>query len=162
MFAGRLDLRVLTITAILVTANLAVCIHRSSRVYLFQQSLCLQYYLATDVEKVSSQWSVAEDLCRIKEVQSTLSMIEGADAFLQLLPGQYPHCFQRISLAEGSLIVVRFPALLMLATFQKLLPIVGLRRCLLVNVAFSGAGIVLSIFFCKLPCLRLEFPLIEV
>lgn len=84
----RLDPRVTMITAVLVLANLAICIHRSSRVYLFQQSLCLQHYLGTDAEKIGPHWRVEESLCKVKPVQSALSIIEGVDAFLQLLPGQ--------------------------------------------------------------------------
>lgn len=85
-FRGQ-DLRVSIITAVLVLANLAVCIHRSSRVYLFQQSLCLQHCLATDPRQVGPHRLVEKSLCKVKQVQSTLSIIEGVDAFLQLLPG---------------------------------------------------------------------------
>ncbi|CAO1603767.1 hypothetical protein XANCAGTX0491_007345 [Xanthoria calcicola] len=118
---------VATIAAVLVLANLAVCIHRSSRLYLFQQSLCLQHYLSTDVNKIGPLWHVDEALCKVQQVQSPLSIIEGLDAFLQLLP-----------------------ALLMLATYQKLLPVLGLRRCLLINVALSACGILSSAFFYSL------------
>lgn len=81
---------VATIAAVLVLANLAVCIHRSSRLYLFQQSLCLQHYLSTDVNKIGPFWHVDEALCKVQQVQSPLSIIEGLDAFLQLLPGSLP------------------------------------------------------------------------
>lgn len=50
----------------------------------------------------------------------------------------------------SSLTVMRISALLMLATFQKLPPILGLRRCLLINVTLSGCGVLLSAFFCEL------------
>lgn len=81
--------QVVLIAAVVVLANLAICIHRSSRVYLFQQSLCLQHFMATDPQKIGPQWRIEEKLCRIDEVQSPLSLIEGVDAFLQLLPGKY-------------------------------------------------------------------------
>ena len=84
---GGQGARVLIITAVLVISNLAISIHRSSRVYLFQQSLCLQHYIATDPQKVGLDWLVEESLCKVKQVQSSLSIIEGVDAFLQLLPG---------------------------------------------------------------------------
>ncbi|KAL8649435.1 MAG: hypothetical protein Q9226_005580 [Calogaya cf. arnoldii] len=125
---GGQDPRVLIITAVLVISNLAVSIHRSSRVYLFQQSLCLQHYLATDPQKVGLDWLVEESLCKVKQVQSSLSIIEGVDAFLQLLPG-------------------RSSSSLFLKTDQGLLPLLGLRRCLLINVALSGCGILLSALF---------------
>ena len=82
------DLRVVLIGAILTLGNLAICLHRSSRVYLFQQSLCLQYYLVAQPNHVSADWEVEESLCKIREIQSSLSMIEGLDTFLQLLPGK--------------------------------------------------------------------------
>ena len=76
------------IVAIIITlGNLALCIHRSSRVYMYQQSQCLQYYLVNDPTKINDAWEIEESLCKISEVQSPLSMIEGLDTFLQLLPG---------------------------------------------------------------------------
>ena len=50
----------------------------------------------------------------------------------------------------------------MLATYQKLLPFLGLRRCLLMNVALSGFGILLSAFFCELFSHVVEAPLMNV
>ena len=85
-FGGQ-DPRVLLVTAVLVLANLAICIHRSSRLYLFQQSLCLQHYRTVDSNTAGLHWPLDESRCKIKQVQSTLSIIEGVDAFLQLLPG---------------------------------------------------------------------------
>lgn len=120
------DPRVVLITIVLSLGNLAICIHRSSRVYLFQQSRCLQHYLTFDPTVISPQWEVEESLCKIQEVQSSLSTTEGIDSVLQLLP-----------------------ALVALPTFQKLLPITGLRRLLLINLACVACGISLSIFFCK-------------
>lgn len=120
------DSRVLLITTVLALGNLAVCIHRSSRPYLFQQSRCLQYYLIFDSKVINPQWEVEESLCKIKEVQSSLSTIEGIDTVLQLLP-----------------------ALLVLPTFQKLLPITGLRRLLIINLTGVACGVFLSNFFCK-------------
>ena len=81
------DPRVLLITGVLVLANLAICIHRSSRLYMYQQSLCLQHYRTIDSSNVRLDWPTDESRCKIKQVQSTLSIIEGVDAFLQLLPG---------------------------------------------------------------------------
>ncbi|KAG8533049.1 uncharacterized protein KY384_001832 [Bacidia gigantensis] len=80
------DKRILLITIVLTLGNLAICIHRSSRIYLYQQSQCLQHYLAADPQKVSAEAEVEEEACKIKEVQSPLSIIEGVDAFLSLLP----------------------------------------------------------------------------
>ena len=86
---GRsVDSRIVTVAIVLTLGNLAICIHRSSRVYLFQQSQCLQHFLVVDKQRIDDQWQVDEAQCKIKEVQSPLSMIEGVDAFLQLLPGK--------------------------------------------------------------------------
>ena len=86
------NLRVATIAITLTLGNLAICIHRSSRVYMYQQSQCLLYYLGHDPSKVNEAWEVEESMCKIKEVQSPLSMIEGLDTFLQLLPGEAHLC----------------------------------------------------------------------
>lgn len=45
----------------------------------------------------------------------------------------------------------------MLATYQKLLPVLGLRRCLLINVALSACGILSSAFFCLLLIQPLQY-----
>ena len=62
------DLRVVLIGVILTLGNLAICIHRSSRVYLFQQSQCLQYYLVAEPNHVNADWEVEESLCKIREI----------------------------------------------------------------------------------------------
>lgn len=81
------NIRVATIATALTLGNLAICIHRSSRVYMYQQSQCLRWYLVNDPSKVNEAWEVDESLCKRPEVQSPLSVIEGADTFVQLLPG---------------------------------------------------------------------------
>ena len=83
----KIDLRVVLVAITLTLGNLAICIHRSSRVWLFQQSQCLQHFLAVDPSRIADS-QVPEAECKIKEVQSPLSMIEGADMFLQMLPGK--------------------------------------------------------------------------
>ena len=85
--APSTDLRVVAIAITLTLGNLAICTHRSSRVYMYQQSQCLQHYLAADPSRVNADWEVEESLCKINEVQSPLAIIEGLDTFLQLLPG---------------------------------------------------------------------------
>ena len=73
--------------AVLTLANLAAIIHKSSRVFLFQQSRCLTYYLIHDPTKVDSRYRVEEELCKTDEIQSWLSMTDGIDSFLTCLPG---------------------------------------------------------------------------
>jgi len=73
---------------VLTLANLAAIIHKSSRVFLFQQSQCLAYYMATDRSKIDSQYRVEEALCKIGDIQSRLSITDGIDSFLSYLPGK--------------------------------------------------------------------------
>ena len=79
------------ITIILTLGNLAISLHRSSRVYMLQQSLCLQHFLIVDPQKVNEYKEVDEKYCKVAEVQSPLSFLEGLDYFLHLLPGKSIH-----------------------------------------------------------------------
>ena len=87
-----IDRRIVQIIAVLTIGNLAICLHRSSRVYLFQQSQCLTYYMKTDPSKIAPDFTIDEALCKSKEVQSPLSIIDGVDAFLMMLPGKLSLC----------------------------------------------------------------------
>lgn len=80
--------QIVLLGAVLNVSYLATCIHKSSRVYLFQQAQCLNYYQANDPTKVDSHYHVEEALCKIHEVQSPLSILDGIDSFLQNLPGK--------------------------------------------------------------------------
>ena len=86
----HVDRRIHLITAVLTLANFSICLHRSSRVYLFQQTQCLSYYLLTDPTKIGPNYFIDEMLCKNKDVQSPLSIIEGLDGFLGILPGRTP------------------------------------------------------------------------
>ena len=83
--------QIVLLGAVLNVSYLATCIHKSSRVYLFQQAQCLNYYQATDPTKIDSHYHVEEALCKIQEVQSPLSILDGVDSFLQNLPGKATH-----------------------------------------------------------------------
>ena len=80
--------QIVLLGAVLNVSYLATCIHKSSRVYLFQQAQCLNYYRANDPTKIDSHYHVEEALCKIHEVQSSLSILDGIDSFLQNLPGK--------------------------------------------------------------------------
>lgn len=80
--------QIILLGAVLNVSYLATCIHKSSRVYLFQQAQCLNYYQANDPTKINSHYQVDEALCKIHEVQSPLSILDGVDSFLQNLPGK--------------------------------------------------------------------------
>ena len=80
--------QIILLGAVLNVSYLATCIHKSSRVYLFQQAQCLNYYQANDPTKIDSHYHVEEALCKIHEVQSPLSILDGIDSFLQNLPGR--------------------------------------------------------------------------
>ena len=89
--------QIVLLGAVLNISYLATCIHKSSRVYLFQQAQCLNYYQANDPTKVDSHYYVEEALCKIHEVQSPLSILDGIDSFLQNLPGKGTHSSLRYS-----------------------------------------------------------------
>ena len=94
--------QIVLLGAVLNVSYLATCIHKSSRVYLFQQAQCLNYYQANDPTKINSHYQVDEALCKISEVQSPLSILDGIDSFLQNLPGKATPFFLRYSTATCS------------------------------------------------------------
>lgn len=71
---------------ILTLGNLADIIHKSSRVYLFQQAQCLLYYQNVDPTKIQHDFRIEEALCKVSPVQSRLATIDGIDSFLNFLP----------------------------------------------------------------------------
>ena len=71
---------------ILVLGSLGGALHKSSRVYLFQQAQCFNYYQIHDPTKIDVNYQIEEALCKLPFVQSRLSMVDGADSFLQYLP----------------------------------------------------------------------------
>ncbi|KAL8764437.1 MAG: hypothetical protein Q9194_007091, partial [Teloschistes cf. exilis] len=112
---GTVTSQIVLLGAILTLGNLAQIIHRSSRVFLFQQAQCLIYYKFADPSKIDAQFQVDEALCKLGPIQSRLSMIDGVDAFLTCLP-----------------------PLLVLATYKELLARVGLRRLVILGLCFSA------------------------
>lgn len=77
--------------SIITLGNLGTILHRSSRVYLFQQAQCLDYYQIHDATEVGSNNHIEEFLCKLPVIQSRLSMVIGADSFLQCLPREPFH-----------------------------------------------------------------------
>ena len=86
--ASKIDSRIILITFSLCLSNLGICIHKSSRIYLLQQTLCLNYYKTNDPSKINPDFTVEESICKIKDVQSALSVTEGVDSLLMALPGK--------------------------------------------------------------------------
>ena len=80
--------QILLLGVILTLANLAAIIHKSSRVFLFQQSQCLTYYMTNDPTKIESRDRVEEKFCKVYDIQSWLSITDGMDNFLSQLPGK--------------------------------------------------------------------------
>ena len=72
--------------SVLFLGNLGGVLHKSSRVYLFQQALCLDYYRLNDISTLGSAFSINEVQCKDPAVQSRLSIYDGLDAFLLSLP----------------------------------------------------------------------------
>lgn len=149
----RTDYRIILITLVITLSNIAICTHRSSRVWLYQQSLCFEYYHAREPAAAETSASIDEDRCKLKEIQSSLSTIESLDAVFMLLPGRTNH---PVPFDEtGCMAIKKLPhtdqliALVVLAPYQQLLPVVGLRPLLLVNVMFAALGVLSSAVFCK-------------
>ena len=71
---------------LLMLGNLGGILHKSSRVYLFQQAQCFNYYQIHDATKIDAHYRIEEALCKLPFVQSRLSLVDGADSFLQFLP----------------------------------------------------------------------------
>ena len=80
--------RIILMSVVLTSANLALTLHKSSRVYLFEQARCLLYYQAHDITKIDPDHGVREDLCKLEGVQYPLSITVGIDHVLLMLPGK--------------------------------------------------------------------------
>lgn len=80
--------QILLLGLLLTLSNLAAVIHKSSRVYLFQQAQCLTYYKIHDPTQIDSHSRIQEALCKLDKVQSRLSITDGIDSFLSYLPGK--------------------------------------------------------------------------
>ena len=78
--------RIILLGAILTIGNLAEHLHKSSRIYLFQQAQCLLHYQNVDPSKIDSDFRIDEALCKVKPIQSRLAAIDGVDSFLYFLP----------------------------------------------------------------------------
>lgn len=92
MTALKLSLKrqVLLLGTILTLANLGMVLHRSSRVYLFQQTQCFNYYTVSDPSQIEPNSRIQESLCKLREIQAPLSVTDGIDSFLARLPGRRP------------------------------------------------------------------------
>ena len=157
--------RIILFGAILILGNLADIIHKSSRVFLFQQAQCLLYYKNVDPTKIQLDFSIDETLCKVSAIQSRLATIDGIDSFLSSLPREllltlviYAVSFTSASrysfalITEANLLPLTV-ALLVLATYKELLPRFGLRRLVLLNLLCSGLEVFYSIFVCMCPIL---------
>ena len=75
---------------LLTLANLGTILHKSSRVYLFQQAQCVKYYRHHDPSVLDASFHVEEALCKLPAIQASLSVTDGIDSFLQFLPRKPP------------------------------------------------------------------------
>lgn len=84
--------RIALLTAIISISNLAASIQKGSRVFLFQQTQCFNYYQIHDPGKIGWNEMIDEALCKGDGVQHPLSYTVGIDSLLATLPGIDPHC----------------------------------------------------------------------
>lgn len=103
--------QILLLGLLLTLSNLAAIIHKSSRVYLFQQAQCLTYYITHDPTQIGSHSRIEEALCKLDKVQSRLSITDGIDSFLSYLPGK-SQLFSFILLLHAFLMTLRVLRLL--------------------------------------------------
>lgn len=82
--------QLLLLSAILTLAKLGLVLHRSSRVYMFQQTQCPNYYTVSDPSQFDSNSRIQESLCKLREIQAPLLVTDGIDSFLARLPGRRP------------------------------------------------------------------------
>ena len=80
--------QILTTSVVLTLSNLALCMTRNSRVYLFEQAQCLLFYHSHGSMQVDLGSRIEEGLCKGDEIQYPLSVVVGVDTFLSLLPGK--------------------------------------------------------------------------
>ena len=80
--------------AILALGSFGSVLHKSSRVYLFQQAQCLNFYQTHDVSAIGANYDIEEGLCKLPIIQSRLSVVDGVDSFLQFLPRESIHFAQ--------------------------------------------------------------------
>lgn len=78
--------RIILFGAIITLSNLADIIHKSSRIYLFQQAQCLLYYNNVDPTKIQPDFRIEERFCKVSPIQSRLATFDGIDSFLNCLP----------------------------------------------------------------------------
>ena len=80
---------VILLGTIITLGNLGTILHRSSRVYFFQQAQCLGYYRTYDPTLINSAYEIKELFCKLPFIQSRLSVVNGIDSFLQCLPRKH-------------------------------------------------------------------------
>ncbi|MCJ1281406.1 hypothetical protein MMC26_000725 [Xylographa opegraphella] len=143
--------RILLMSVTMTLSNLALCMTRNSRVYFFEQAQCLLYYQARGSTHVALRDSIDESLCKMDDVQYPLSITVGIDSFLFLLPASgYSRHFTEESPSANAYRGAATVAILVLATYEKLLEVKGLRFLLLLNLACSALGVVFSTSVCML------------
>ena len=95
MLATKLDRNVVLIIVTLFFGNLAITTHRASRIYMYQQVLCSNYYAVQSPPKMTSDEH--ENWCKVPGIQSSLSIFDGIDSFLVLLAGEVFHTAPMLS-----------------------------------------------------------------
>jgi MFS family permease len=80
--------RVLYLTGILIfIADFAPFMGEASRLRMLELGLCREHYSVVDPSVIGSDGSVAEKLCKAREIQSALARMRGFLALLEYLPG---------------------------------------------------------------------------
>lgn len=100
--------QIVVVSFVLVLGNLALSIHKSCRVYLFEQAQCLIYYRLHDPQQIKTLDGVDESLCKLEPIQYPLSIIVGIDACLSFIPGKDTLPFNGLD-TSSSLVLMYWP-----------------------------------------------------
>ena len=88
--ARKFRTRVTLLIALLIVAvDLPSVMFGASLVRILESIYCEQYYSAHDPSKIGLNGKVAEDLCKIEDVQTQLSSLRGWTGFWSHLPGLF-------------------------------------------------------------------------
>lgn len=80
--------QVVCLSLILTLAVFSAILHQSSRVYLYQQTQCIDFYRLHDPSQIRSDSQVDESLCKLDAIQSRLAITDGIDSFLSCIPSE--------------------------------------------------------------------------
>lgn len=71
----------------IVVLNMPLCMGEAARLRMFEMSLCRDYYAIHDPSRIEYDGHVAEQLCKLQPIQSSLARMRGFINMLEAIPG---------------------------------------------------------------------------